>query len=473
MDFDMSGLLGEELIQESKRVSEIEKQDSSLALMKMSSRTKAWKLCHDYLQGSWKLVTHKEIELRQISGGLTNLIYHVSLPDDVKPRTRDEPREVLLRLYGQKYNENETSTSDKVLENVIFTLLSERGLGPHLYGVFPEGRLEEFIKARSMTQEEVRDPLYSTVIAKKMAKVHNLNVPINKQNRWLFDTLDKYVCQIPSVRLDDVTDKNFHMAEKLLSFDFIAEVEWLKKFLSRVHSPIVFCHNDVQGGNILLKRDDEGNAAEDKKSKRRDRATSSTKCDEDRVMLIDFEFADYNFRGFDLANHLVEYMYDYTNDDFPFYNKFKQNSPSKERQLNFFSAYLGLQQSDGAAAPSETGGTSGEQVTPASLALPEHFRVRANSTGSMANKTPSRRTRHLSCQQQTEILFHEVQAFMLAPHLLWGMWGIIQSTNTKIPFGYWEYATDRMEEYLKHKNLILSKKKELVFGSGSKRTIQH
>ena len=51
-------------------------------------------------------------------------------------------------------------------------------------------------------------------------------------------------------------------------------------------------------------------------------------------MLIDFEFADYNFRAFDLANHLVEYMYDYTNEEFPFYNKFTQNSPSKERQVS-------------------------------------------------------------------------------------------------------------------------------------------
>lgn len=50
-------------------------------------------------------------------------------------------------------------------------------------------------------------------------------------------------------------------------------------------------------------------------------------------MLIDFEFADYNFRAFDLANHLVEYMYDYTNEEFPFYNKFTQNFPSKERQV--------------------------------------------------------------------------------------------------------------------------------------------
>ena len=33
-----------------------------------------------------------------------------------------------------------------VLENVIFTLLSERNLGPKLFGVFAGGRLEEFIQ---------------------------------------------------------------------------------------------------------------------------------------------------------------------------------------------------------------------------------------------------------------------------------------------------------------------------------------
>jgi len=27
-----------------------------------------------------------------------------------------------------------------VVDNVVFTILSERGLGPSLYGVFPEGR---------------------------------------------------------------------------------------------------------------------------------------------------------------------------------------------------------------------------------------------------------------------------------------------------------------------------------------------
>lgn len=32
-----------------------------------------------------------------------------------------------------------------VLESVMFAILAERALGPQLYGVFPEGRLEQYI----------------------------------------------------------------------------------------------------------------------------------------------------------------------------------------------------------------------------------------------------------------------------------------------------------------------------------------
>ena len=86
-------------------------------------------------------------------GGLSNQLYYCALPENLKPRNA-EPSEVLLRLFG-KHLQQPTSQSDEsseyfiaalVLENVIFTLLSERNLGPKLLGVFAGGRLEEFIK---------------------------------------------------------------------------------------------------------------------------------------------------------------------------------------------------------------------------------------------------------------------------------------------------------------------------------------
>lgn len=32
-----------------------------------------------------------------------------------------------------------------VLESVMFAILAERDLGPKLYGIFPQGRLEQYV----------------------------------------------------------------------------------------------------------------------------------------------------------------------------------------------------------------------------------------------------------------------------------------------------------------------------------------
>ena len=74
-------------------------------------------------------------------GGLSNLLYCCRLSDDVT-LTGDEPRSVLLRIYGQIIRENpETVLTD----SVIFALLAEKNLGPKLFGVFTEGRVEEYV----------------------------------------------------------------------------------------------------------------------------------------------------------------------------------------------------------------------------------------------------------------------------------------------------------------------------------------
>lgn len=39
-------------------------------------------------------------------------------------------------------------TEAMVLESVMFAILAERSLGPKLYGIFPQGRLEQFIPVR-------------------------------------------------------------------------------------------------------------------------------------------------------------------------------------------------------------------------------------------------------------------------------------------------------------------------------------
>lgn len=57
---------------------------------------------------------------------------------------------------------------------------------------------------------------------------------------------------------------------------------------------------------------------------------------EPELMIIDFEYCAYNYRGFDLANHFIEWMIDYTNKEYPFFFHKKEQYPNKEQQVRYF-----------------------------------------------------------------------------------------------------------------------------------------
>lgn len=110
------------------------------------------------------------------SGGLSNLLYHISLPESLIKESKDldEPKEVLIRVYGQTHGED--ALEALITESVVFTLLSERGLGPKLHGIFPGGRIEQYINARPLLTRELADEKLSVKIAQKMAAIHTMEV---------------------------------------------------------------------------------------------------------------------------------------------------------------------------------------------------------------------------------------------------------------------------------------------------------
>lgn len=110
-------------------------------------RDKAYNICRKFLSGTWKKISSHDMVFKSVSGGLSNLLYYCSLPETHTP-LYGEPSQVLMRMYGQIPSEGNEST---VTESVICTLLSERNLGPKLYGVFPGGRLEEYIPVSGCT----------------------------------------------------------------------------------------------------------------------------------------------------------------------------------------------------------------------------------------------------------------------------------------------------------------------------------
>ncbi|XP_044285529.1 choline/ethanolamine kinase isoform X2 [Varanus komodoensis] len=257
------------------------------------------------------------------SGGLSNLLYRCTLPDHVAV-AENEPRQVLLRIYGVILQ----GVDSLVLESVMFAILAERALGPRLYGIFPQGRLEEYIPSRRLLTEDLPEPSISREIASKMARFHGMVMPFNKEPKWLFGTMERYLKQISELTFPQ--EAQLQKLRKLKAYNLEAEMRSLRALLEATPSPVVFCHNDVQEGNILLLAG---------------RGAAPT----DRLMLIDFEYSSYNYRGFDIANHFCEWVYDYSHGQWPFYRSRPENYPSHGQQLHFIRSYL--EEAGGGDAP--------------------------------------------------------------------------------------------------------------------------
>lgn len=76
-------------------------------------------------------------------GGLSNYLYVATLKANASDFSSTIPTKVFIRVYGELLRSNMNSI---ILDAVLFALLSEKRLGPKLYGVFPGGRIEEFVE---------------------------------------------------------------------------------------------------------------------------------------------------------------------------------------------------------------------------------------------------------------------------------------------------------------------------------------
>lgn len=117
-----------------------------------------------------------------------------------------------------------------ITESVIFTLLSERRLGPKLHGIFPGGRIEEYIPARPLLTKELADPVLSTMIAEKMGQIHMMQVPISKEPTWLWDTMAKWLDTATDIleNIEDVDARQLKNVNAIRTMDLNHEINWFR-----------------------------------------------------------------------------------------------------------------------------------------------------------------------------------------------------------------------------------------------------
>ncbi len=80
-----------------------------------------------------------------------------------------EPREVILRIYGQILYENPETI---VTDSVIYGLLAEKKMGPKLYGIFTGGRVEEYVKSHTLFARDLQRECISLASAEIMGGFH-------------------------------------------------------------------------------------------------------------------------------------------------------------------------------------------------------------------------------------------------------------------------------------------------------------
>ncbi|KDP40567.1 hypothetical protein JCGZ_24566 [Jatropha curcas] len=250
------------------------------------------------LASKWEdVLDASALQVIPLKGAMTNEVFQIKWPT----KTKEISRKVVVRIYGVGVE----VFFDRDDEIRTFEFMSKQGQGPRLLGRFLNGRIEEFIRARTLSASDLRDPEISVLIAAKVKEFHGLQMPGPKNVRlwvrlrnWLKTA--RSVCsseEAKSIRLDAV-EEEISMLEKEFSGD----------------QRIGFCHNDLQYGNIMI--DEETRA----------------------ITLIDYEYASYNPVAFDIANHFCEMASNYHTDTphIVDYNKY----PGLEERQRFLHVYL-------------------------------------------------------------------------------------------------------------------------------------
>eukprot|EP00262_Sarcandra_glabra_P005770 TRINITY_DN1758_c0_g1_i1.p1 TRINITY_DN1758_c0_g1~~TRINITY_DN1758_c0_g1_i1.p1 ORF type:complete len:350 (-),score=69.17 TRINITY_DN1758_c0_g1_i1:75-1124(-) len=258
----------------------------------------AKKLLHS-MASKWSDVADaKALQVIQLKGAMTNEVFQIMWQTE----SGFLPRKALMRIYG----EGVEVFFDRDDEIRTFECMSKHGQGPRLLGRFPNGRIEEFIHARTLSASDLRDPEISALIAAKLREFHDLDMP-GPANVRLWDRLRNWLN----------VAKRLSSSEEAKEFclDTIdEEIAMLENELSGENQRIGFSHNDLQYGNIMI--DEETKA----------------------VTIIDYEYSSYNPIAFDLANHFCEMAADYHTETPHIldYNKY----PGIEERKGFVHVYL-------------------------------------------------------------------------------------------------------------------------------------
>ncbi|RCN43887.1 Choline/ethanolamine kinase, partial [Ancylostoma caninum] len=206
----------------------------------------------------------------------------------------------------------------------------------------------------------------------------------------------------------DVTSRKMLQFPKVLTVKQLEEeINEVERFLEKQECPSVFCHNDIVPANVLLRNTEGGDPKE------------GDEVDEDRLVIIDFEFGCYNHRGHEIANNLNEYGMTYGLPTPPYYDTDIEKMEDEDLSWRFCNAYLDQLYKD--------------HDTPEKL-----------------------KTQFLTGNREMDLkkLMAEGRRYHAMPHLLWGLWNLLCDQELGMVDGldFLTHAKDRLIMYFHFKS---------------------
>ena len=237
----------------------------------LSFKTEILKITHTLKLKHWRklpLECGGDIEVKRLSGALTNAVYVVSPPSEIPAQFADPnlvyrlPAKLLLRVYGPQVEH----LIDRENELGILRRLARNKIGPRLLGTFENGRFEEYFESTTLTAEDLRVEATSKQIAKRMRELHEGIDLLDREveeGPFVLRNWDKWVdrCEEVVSSLDRQILSNEKGRESWRERGLVCGVEWstfktaidkYRKWLNQyyaskggVNGRLVFAHNDV------------------------------------------------------------------------------------------------------------------------------------------------------------------------------------------------------------------------------------
>eukprot|EP01087_Luapelamoeba_hula_P003016 TRINITY_DN1284_c0_g1_i1.p1 TRINITY_DN1284_c0_g1~~TRINITY_DN1284_c0_g1_i1.p1 ORF type:complete len:422 (+),score=60.17 TRINITY_DN1284_c0_g1_i1:111-1376(+) len=342
-----------------------------------SVKVNLWEVARGLIS-HWSHLKDEDFQVKQYSGGLTNKLFKVTA--DVC----GEQQVILIRVYGDKTGK----MLDRESEIVVIQELHRQGMSARFYGTYANGCAYGHVEGRPLSVHDLwGDKEISDKIAMHVGRWHAVvQVPQLDQQPNLWRTINKWISIVP----EDYSHLDAEQSAQLraLKIDIKQEAAFLESELMKINSPIYFCHSDLNPGNIILSPD--GGS----------------------IMLIDHEYACYNYRGFDLGNHFCEYIT---------FDIDLSKYPARATQLAFLRTYL--------------------------RTYYHHYNNTTTTTGESEVEVS---------EEEVEVVYREANKYALASHLFWGVWGLAQSGQVSIEFDYFTYGYRRLAAYLHLRDTFLA-----------------